>query len=147
MKMPIQKSHMLAVILFPLLVAGCTQVNPGSREPVSREEVVANLRPILDMEQRVAELTLAMRKLPLVTNLSPQDAHALKEHYDVYYVYHNAAATSLAEGDFEAYRNHVRGGLKELDSMEAKLKDVLEKSSGDHRQENPSGPHASSNRL
>jgi hypothetical protein len=146
MKLHSQKSRILAAILFPALVAGCTQLNPASREPVSREKVVENLSPILDMEQRGAQLTMAMQKLPFVTKLSADDARALKEHYDVYYVYHNAAATSLAEGDFEAYRNHVRVGLKELDSIEAKLKDVLKKSSGGER-ENQSGPHARSSTL
>ena len=50
--MKLRKSHMLAVILFPAIVAGCTNVNSASRESVSREKVVENLSPILDMEQR-----------------------------------------------------------------------------------------------
>jgi hypothetical protein len=144
--MKLRKSHMLAVILFPAIVAGCTNVNSASREPVSREKVVENLSPILDMEQRGTELTLAMQKLPFVAKLSRDDARELKEHYDVYYVYHNAAATSLAEGDFEAYRKHVRVGLKELDSIEAKLKDVLKKSSGGERENQPA-PHGRSSTL
>ena len=138
-----KKNHLFIALLVPALVAGCTQMNSSSREPVSREKVVENLSPILDMEQRGTQLTMAMQKLPLVARLSAEDARALKEHYDVYYVYHSAAATSLAEGDFAAYRNHVRVGLKELDSIEAKLKDVLKKSSGD-APENQSGPHAKS---
>jgi len=126
-----KKSPMFIAMFLPALLFACTQLNSPSREPVSREKVVENLSPILDMEQRGTQLTMAMQKLPLVAQISPEDARALKEHYDVYYVYHSAAATSLAEGDFDAYRNHVRVGLKELDSIEAKLKDVLKKSSGD----------------
>lgn len=138
-----KRSHLLIALFLPALAAGCTQLSSPSREPVSREKVVENLSPILDMEQRGTQLTIAMQKLPLVAQLSPEDARALKEHYDVYYVYHSAAATSLAEGDFEAYRNHVRIGLKELDSIEATLKDVLKKSSGDPHA-NQSGPRAKS---
>lgn len=137
------KSRLFIAILLPAFVAGCTQVNSSSREPVSREKVVENLSPIVDMEQRGNQLTIAMQKLPLVAQVSAEDARALKEHYDVYYVYHSAAATSLAEGDFAAYRNHVRVGLKELDSIEAKLKDLLKKSSGNEH-DGQSGPHAKS---
>lgn len=131
MKILIATSYILAVIVLSTLVAGCRQANSASREPVSRAKIVENLSPIVDMEKRGIQLTLAMQKLPLVADVSAEDARAIKEHYDVYYVYHNAAATSLAEGDMHAYRNHVQAGSKELDSLEAKLKDVLKRSSGD----------------
>ncbi len=130
MNIRITRSHMLTILILLTLVGGCRQASSASREPVSRAKVVENLSPIVDMEKRGIELTLAMQKLPLVATVSPEDARAIKEYYDVYYVYHNAAATSLAEGDMQAYRNHVRAGSKELDSLEAKLKDVLKRSSG-----------------
>ena len=146
MNILISTSHILAAICLSTIVAGCRQADSASREPVSRAKVVENLSPIVDMEKRGVQLTLAMQKLPLVANVSPEDARALKEHYDVYYVYHNAAVTSLAEGEMHAYRNHVQAGSKELDSLEAKLKDVLKRSSGDGHDERTT-PYARSGAL
>jgi hypothetical protein len=67
-----------------------------------------------------------------VAEINDQDARELKEHYDVYYIYHNAATISLAEGNLRAYRDHLQVASNELDSMETKLKDVVEKST--HKQ-------------
>ena len=93
------------------------------------------------------EASAQTKKNNLNYNEGRQCSHSFgRGHYDVYYVYHNAAATSLAEGDLQAYRNHVRAGSKELDSLEAKLKDVLKKSSGDdHRHQTT--PYAGSGAL
>jgi hypothetical protein len=139
-------SQILFAIFVFAIAAGCTKAHPASREPLPREKVVENLSPIVDMEKRGIQLTLAMRNLPLVASVSPEDARTLKEAYDVYYVYHNAAATSLAEGDLQAYRNHVQAGSRELDSLEAKLKDILKGSSGGS-EKNPAAPSAKSGAL
>ncbi len=131
MKILAYRTRVIAAMVFPALVAGCSQMSAGSREPMSREKVVENLSPIVDLERRGNQLTMVMQELPHVARLSAEDVRALKEHYDIYYVYHAAAATSLAEGDLRAYRDHVRVGSQELDSLEAKLKDVVKKSSGE----------------
>ncbi len=139
-------SPFLTAVFLVTALVGCTKAHPISREPLSREKIVENLSPIVDMEQRGMKLTLAIRNLPLVTTVSPEDAHALKEAYDVYYVYHNAAATSLAEGDLQAYRDHVQAGSRELDSLEAKLQDILKGSSGGS-DKSPAVPPAKSGSL
>ena len=128
MKMPAQKIRVLPGILFPLLMFGCAQTQPVSREPVSRDEIVQNLNPIVKVEERGRKLTMVMQQLPLVVDINDEDVQKLKEHYDVYYVYHNAATISLAEGKFEAYRDHLKVASNELDSIEQKLRNVAEKS-------------------
>jgi hypothetical protein len=128
MKAPLQKKCVLPGILFPLLIFGCAQTQSASREPVSREEIVQNLNPIVKVEERGRKLTMVMQQLPLVVDINEEDVQKLKEHYDVYYVYHNAATISLAEGKFQAYRDHLKVASHELDSIEQRLKNVVEKS-------------------
>ncbi len=146
MKILIAASHILAAVSLATLLAGCRQANSASGDPLPRAKVVENLSPIVDMEQRGMQLTMAMRNLPLVATVSPDDARAIKEYYDVYYVYHNAAATSLAEGNMQAYRHHVEAGSKELDSLEVKLKEILKRSSGGNG-DNKAAPEAKSGAL
>ncbi len=83
--------HIHTAVVLSALVAGCAQANFASREPVSREKVVENLNPIVDMEKRGLQLTLALQDLPLAVDVAPEDARVLKEAYDVYYVYLNVA--------------------------------------------------------
>ncbi|HEU4341078.1 MAG TPA: hypothetical protein VFU31_05860 [Candidatus Binatia bacterium] len=124
----LQKNSWLPGILFSMLIFGCAQTQSASREPVSREEIVQNLSPIVKVEERGRKLTMVMQQLPLVVDINEEDVQKLKEHYDVFYVYHNAATISLAEGKFEAYRDHLKVASNELDSIEQKLKNVAAKS-------------------
>lgn len=124
--------YILPVIVFPLLAFGCAQNNSSSQEPASRQEVVKNLEPIVEVEERSRVLTTAMQQLPYLVEIRTEDAKKLKEHYDVYYVHHNAATISLAQGNFNAYRGHLKVASAELDSIEAKLKTIIKNSSSHH---------------
>ncbi|MGH7826719.1 MAG: hypothetical protein ACREQ7_16295 [Candidatus Binatia bacterium] len=132
------KSRIIPAIVLPLLAFGCAAQtnNDVAQQQVARERVVHNLNPITKVEERVRKLTQVMQHLPLVANVNAEDAQKLKEHYDVYYIYHNAATVSLAQGDLRAYKNHLQVASRELDSLEAKLKHVVSKESPEMRNRN-----------
>jgi hypothetical protein len=124
----IRKNLILSGILFPLLALGCAQTNSSSREPASREQVVENLEPIVKVEERGRMLTMAMQKLPQLMEIRTEDVQKLKEHYDVYYVHHNAATISLAQGNIDSYQGHLKVASAELDSIEERLKMIIKNS-------------------
>jgi hypothetical protein len=126
-----RKSDIIACVLtasVSLFAMGCTQTDLSSAKPGERGKIVENLDPIVKMEERRTKLMIAMQYIPQIAKVTPADAQRLKEHYDVYYVYHGAATVSLAEGKLQAYRDHIKTASQELDSLEAKLKDMVEKS-------------------
>jgi hypothetical protein len=116
-----------------LFVGGCAQTDLSPAEPTARGKIVENLDPIVKMEERGAKLVMVMQYLPQIAQITSDDARRLKEHYNVYHVYHGAAAVMLAEGNLDAYRNHLQIASQELDSLEATLKEMVEKSLGDLR--------------
>jgi hypothetical protein len=123
--MPIRGSiakFALPALIFSTVFAGCAQTRV-----VSRDEVVQNLDPIVQVEQRGQKLVAVMQRLPLVVELDADNAKKLKEHYDVYHIYHNAATISLVQGNFQVYNEHLAVASKELDSIEDTLKNVIEK--------------------
>ena len=125
------KSLILPVILFSLLAFAYAQSNTSSsssREPASREEVVQNLEPIVKVEERGRMLTMAIQELPNLVEIKAEEALKIKEHYDVYYVHHNAATISLAQGDIDLYRGHLKIASAELDSIEQNLKTIIKNS-------------------
>jgi len=123
----------ILIASFSLLATGCAQVEPSSAKPGERGKIVENLDPIVKMEERGAKLVMVMQHLPQIANITRDDARRLQEYYNVYHVYHGAATVSLAAGNLQAYRDHIKVASQELDSLEAKLKDMVE-SSGDHGQ-------------
>lgn len=112
----------LPALLLSTVFAGCAQTRV-----VSRDEVVQNLDPIVQVEQRGQKLMAVMQKLPLVVEIDAGNARKLKEHYDVYHIYHSAATISLVQGNFQVYNEHLAVASKELDSIEDTLKNVIEK--------------------
>lgn len=126
-------NRILPVILFPLLALSCTaQTDSSAQQPASRQQVVDNLKPIVQVEERGRMLTMAMQQLPLMLDVGTEDAEKLKEHYDVYYVHHNAATISLAQGNLNAYRGHLEVASAELDSIEERLKTIIKNSESQH---------------
>jgi uncharacterized protein YcfL len=127
MKIPARNSNILPAIIFSFLAVGCAAQSQHevAQQPVARQQVVDNLEPILKVEERVRKLTRVMQHLPLVVEVKAEDAQKLKEHYNLYSIYHNAATISLAEGNFQAYSNHLQIASRELDSLEARLHNVV----------------------
>jgi hypothetical protein len=134
MKTPNWISNLPAYVLIGSfsLALGCAQTDPSSTKPSTRGTIVENLEPMMKMEERGAKLVMVMEHLPRIANITADDARRLREHYNVYYVYHGAATVSLAEGKLKAYRDHIQVASQELDSLEAKMRDMVEKSSERH---------------
>jgi hypothetical protein len=112
------------LFLFTVFVAGCSPI----RE-VSRDRLVENLGPILEVEERANRAMRGIEKLALLGEITDTDMKKLKEHYDVYYVHHKAASVFLAEGNIRSYESHVGLAKKELDSMEEKIRTLVTLSS------------------
>ncbi len=100
--------------------AGCAPVGK-----VSRNQLVENLAPILEVEQRASRAMRGIEKLAVLGEMRDNDMKELKEHYDVYYVHHKAASVFLAQGNIHSYESHVGLAKRELDSMEQKIKTLV----------------------
>ncbi len=107
------------VLLVSSLVA-CSQI-----APIPRDELAANLAPILKIEKRSDQIKYYTEMLLYLGGLSQDKAEDLKAHYDVYYVYYLAANVSLARGSMESYLANVKLAEKEIDLMEAIVRDRL----------------------
>lgn len=105
------------VILAGAHAAGCSQV-----QVAPRDQLVENLTPILEVEREVQKLSLVYQKLISIGWVDSIEKKRLQEHYDVYYIYHKAAAVSLAQGDLESYRSYVRLAGEELDGIESRMR-------------------------
>jgi hypothetical protein len=112
------------LFLFTGFLAGCAPLGE-----VSRDRLVANLPPILEVEERANRAMRGIEKLALLGEITDKDMKQLKEHYDVYYVHHKAASVFLAEGNIRSYESHVGLAKKELDSMEEKIRTLVTLSS------------------
>jgi len=96
-------------------------------EPISRNQLAANIKPILKIEERIDQMRYYTKLLDSLGGISKEKLEDLKGHYDVYYVYYLASNLYLAEGNTESYEAHVKQAQSELDAIEAILKDGLAK--------------------
>ncbi|MGH7847358.1 MAG: hypothetical protein ACREQW_19600 [Candidatus Binatia bacterium] len=103
-------------------LAACAQVGP---QPIARDQLAANLAPLLKVERRAEQVKYYTLLLDKIGGIGEEGAQALKNHHDVYYVYYLAANMHLARGNLGAYRAHVKLAENELDSMEGILKESL----------------------
>lgn len=112
--------------ILPLVLA-CGLVACSTMNPIPRDQLAANMAPILKIEKRYAQVSHYTKILGSQGWISEQQWEELKPHYDVYYVYYLASNVHLARGDVTSYLAHVRMAEKELDVIEAILKDTLAK--------------------
>lgn len=113
-------------LLLPLVLAGglaaCSQI-----QPISRDQMAANLNPVLKLENRIDQVKYYTKMLTSVGGISDEKGEELKAHHDIYYVYYLTANVQLARGDMESYQAYVEAAKGELDMMEEILKDRLDK--------------------
>ena len=105
-------------------MAACSQVQV---EPISRDQLVENIDPILNMEKRIDQVMYYAKMLGSLGGLSQGKSSELKGHLDIYYVYYLASNVQLAKGNMTSYQAHLELAEKELDVMESILKDGLDK--------------------
>ena len=105
-------------------MAACSQVQV---EPISRDQLVENIDPILKMEKRIDQVMYYAKMLGSLGGLSQGKSSELKTHLDIYYVYYLASNVQLAKGNMVSYQAHLKLAEKELDVMESILKDGLDK--------------------
>jgi hypothetical protein len=108
--------------MLSLAMVGCAQIGP---QPIGRDQLAANLAPLLKIERRADQVKYYSLLLDKVGALGEAGASALKNHYDVYYVYYLAANMHLARANIDTYQAHVKLAEKELDAMEGILKESL----------------------
>jgi hypothetical protein len=107
----------LSTILAGSVIA-CSQI-----DPIPRDQVAANLPPIVKIEKQASHLNYYIQALGSMGKMSDENLARLKAHYDIYYVYWTAAIFLLATGNMESYLAHVKMAERELDAMERILKD------------------------
>lgn len=111
----------VTLLVICLLLGGCSQIDPAPRD-----QLVENLAPIREIEQEATKLTFVYQKLAVNGLVNDEDKKKIREHYDVYYIYHQAAAVSLARGNVESYKSYVDLAGEELDRIEAKMKFLVQ---------------------
>ncbi len=107
----------LSLIMASGIVA-CSQIDPAPRN-----QLVANITPILDVEKRADRIMYYLKVLDSIGGVSKERSEELKAHYDVYYVYYLASNVQLAGGKTESYLAHVKLAEGELDAIETILND------------------------
>jgi len=105
-------------------LAACSQVQVA---PISRDQLVNSIAPILKMEQRLDQVMYYTKMLGSLGGLSQGKSKELKNHLDIYYVYYLASNIQLAKGNMESFTAHLKLAEKELDVMESIVKDGLDK--------------------
>jgi hypothetical protein len=111
----------------PLVVLACGLVACSTMNPIPRDQLAANMAPILKIEKRYAQVSRYTKILGSQGWISEQQWEELKPHYDVYYVYYLGANFHLAKGNLNSYLEHIQMAERELDVIEAVLKDTLAK--------------------
>ncbi len=115
------KNLRLAFLLFGVIGLGaCAQVSP-----MPRDQLTANLVPILKIEQRSSQMKNVIQVLGSVGTLNGQTLEELKGHYDVYFIYYSASTVYLAGGNVASYLAYVKLAEEELDAMEQLLKESV----------------------
>ena len=108
------------ILTLSLLSAGgllaCSQI-----PTISRDQLTANLAPILKVEERVDEIKANTKIFGLVGQMTAEKVEELKTHYVIYNVHYLAASVYLARGSMEDYKAHLRQAETELEAMEAIL--------------------------
>lgn len=117
MKECARRTFCTLLILAGVHSTGCSQV-----QVAARDQLVENLTPILEVEREVQKLSLVYQKLILIGWIDNVERQRLQQHYDIYYIYHKAAAVSLAQGDLQSYRSYVRLAGEELDGIESRMR-------------------------
>ncbi len=107
----------LSLILASGLVA-CSQI-----DPIPRDQIAANLAPIVKIEKQAERIQYYVRVLGPMGLISDETNATLKTHYDIYYIYHQEAISHLSRGNIESYLAHAKLAERELNSMERILKD------------------------
>jgi hypothetical protein len=118
--MELMKSTLLLLLASGLVA--CTPI-----DPIPRNQLAANIKPILKIEERIDQMRYYTKVLDSLGGITKEKLEELKGHYDVYYVYYLASNVHLAEGNTESYLAHVELAERELEAIEAILKDGLAK--------------------
>ena len=111
----------LLLVLTSGLLA-CSQM-----DPMPRDQIEANLAPILKIEKQAERVKYYTQILSNISSIGDEKSANLKAHYDVYYFYYLAANFHLASGNTESYLAHVKLAENELHEMETILKDKFAK--------------------
>jgi hypothetical protein len=118
--MELMKSTLLLLLASGLVA--CTPI-----DPIPRNQLAANIKPILKIEERIDQMRYYTKVLDSLGGITKEKLEELKGHYDVYYVYYLASNVHLAEGNTDSYLAHVELAERELEAIEAILKDGLAK--------------------
>ncbi|NIO10243.1 MAG: hypothetical protein GTO40_20460 [Deltaproteobacteria bacterium] len=119
-----KKAGLALLLVMALGLGACAQTQMS---PISRDQLVENIDPILKMEKRLDQVMYYTKMLGSLGGLSQGKSTELKAHLDIYYVYYLASNVQLARGNMTAYRAHLKLAEKELDVMESILKDGMDK--------------------
>lgn len=109
-------------LAFAAAFVACSQI-----DPIPRDQLLANMGPILRVEKRFDQVRYYTQMLGSLGEISEGKTKELKKHLDIYYIYYLASNIHLARGNMESYLAHVKLAERELDVMEAILKDGLAK--------------------
>ncbi len=109
-------------VILALSLLSATGLLACSQIPtIPRDQLTANLAPILKVEKRADEVKANTQILGFAGQITTEKVDALKTHFDVYYVHYLAASVYLARGSIEGYKAQLKRAETELEAMEAIL--------------------------
>lgn len=108
----------VAVVLSLVTISALPGCSTFHYSPTPREVVQQSLDPILALEQR---FNAAVNRINAAFSLGklPKDRiEGLKQNFDLYAVYHQAAMVSLAHGQIADYETFIGLAMTEVIAME-----------------------------
>ncbi len=131
--MKIMKSALFLILASGLIA--CSQI-----DPIPRNQLVANIAPILKIEERADQIRQYAKMLDSLGRLNKKRSEEVKAHYDIYYVYYLVSNVQLAEGNTESYLAHIKLAEGELNAIETLLKDGFAKEGATSHRRRGSAP-------
>lgn len=108
-----------AVLILFLFVLGLSACAPSVTQ-LSRQDLLAHLAPIRDLEMRYEELQSSASVAALLEmNAVDGEAENLKDHLDLYWAHYYAAHVAIANEDLENYSRHLQLSEFEMQAMES----------------------------
>ncbi len=114
-----------AVLILFLFVLGLSACAPSVTQ-LSRQDLLAHLAPMRDLEMRYEELQSSASVAALLgMNAVDREAENLKDHLDLYWMHYYAANVAIANEDMESYEKHLQLSEIEMEAIESMINKMI----------------------
>jgi len=108
-----------AILILFLFVLGLSACAPSITQ-LTRQDLLAHLAPMTDLEMRYEELQSSTSVAALLgMNAVDGEVEDLKDHLDLYWMHYYAAHVAIANENLENYSRHLQLSEFEMQAMES----------------------------